>query len=52
MAGVIVAGVRDSRIAWGRLYVEPVETRLSRRISILPYARWRAIPKPSAHELA
>lgn len=26
MAGVIVAGVRDGRIAWGRLYIEPVET--------------------------
>lgn len=25
MAGVIVAGVRDGRIAWGRLYIEPVE---------------------------
>jgi ketosteroid isomerase-like protein len=25
MAGVIVAGVRDDRIAWARLYVEPVE---------------------------
>jgi SnoaL-like domain len=26
MAGVIVAGVRDGRMAWARLYVEPVET--------------------------
>jgi ketosteroid isomerase-like protein len=25
MAGVIVFGVRDGRIAWARLYVEPVE---------------------------
>jgi ketosteroid isomerase-like protein len=25
MAGVIVLGVRDGRIAWARLYVEPVE---------------------------
>jgi hypothetical protein len=25
MAGVIVAGVRDGRWAWARLYVEPVE---------------------------
>jgi len=25
MAGVIVLGVRDDRIAWARLYVEPVE---------------------------
>src|SRR6478735_3897589 len=25
MAGVIVLGVRDERIAWARLYVEPVE---------------------------
>ncbi len=25
MAGVIIVGVRDGRIAWGRLYVEPVE---------------------------
>ncbi len=25
MAGVIVCGVRDGRIAWGRLYIEPVE---------------------------
>lgn len=25
MAGVIVAGTRDGRIAWGRLYVEPIE---------------------------
>lgn len=25
MAGVIVAGVRDGRIAWGRLYIEPVQ---------------------------
>jgi hypothetical protein len=25
MAGVIVAGVRDRRLAWARLYVEPVE---------------------------
>ncbi len=24
MAGVIVCGVRDGRIAWGRLYMEPV----------------------------
>ena len=26
MAGVIVVGVRDGRIAWGRLYVEPIES--------------------------
>lgn len=26
MAGVIVAGIRDGRIAWGRLYVEPVQS--------------------------
>jgi ketosteroid isomerase-like protein len=26
MAGVIVAGVRDGRLAWARLYVEPVES--------------------------
>ena len=25
MAGVIVAGVRDGRLQWARLYVEPVE---------------------------
>ena len=25
MAGVIIAGVRDGRIEWGRLYVEPLE---------------------------
>src|SRR3954463_11148517 len=25
MAGVIVAGVRDGRLAWVRLYIEPVE---------------------------
>ena len=25
MAGVIVMGVRDDRIAWARLYVEPIE---------------------------
>lgn len=25
MAGVIIAGIRDGRIAWGRLYVEPVQ---------------------------
>ena len=25
MAGVIVLGIRDDRIAWARLYVEPVE---------------------------
>src|SRR3954454_18237503 len=25
MAGVVVMGVRDERIAWARLYVEPVE---------------------------
>lgn len=25
MAGVIVAGIRNGRIAWGRLYIEPVE---------------------------
>jgi hypothetical protein len=25
MAGVVVAGIRDGRIAWARLYVEPVE---------------------------
>jgi hypothetical protein len=25
MAGVIVLGVREDRIAWARLYVEPVE---------------------------
>jgi ketosteroid isomerase-like protein len=26
MAGVIIAGVRDGRMVWARLYVEPVET--------------------------
>jgi ketosteroid isomerase-like protein len=26
IAGVIVCGVRDGRLAWARLYVEPVET--------------------------
>lgn len=26
MAGVIVAGIRNHRIVWGRLYIEPVET--------------------------
>jgi ketosteroid isomerase-like protein len=25
MAGVILAGIRDGRMAWARLYVEPVE---------------------------
>ena len=25
MAGVIVCGVRDGRLTWARLYVEPVE---------------------------
>jgi hypothetical protein len=25
MRGVIVTGVRDDQIAWGRLYMEPVE---------------------------
>jgi len=25
MAGVIVCGIRDGRLAWARLYVEPVE---------------------------
>ena len=25
MAGVIVAGVREDRIVWGRLYIEPIE---------------------------
>lgn len=25
MAGVIIVGVRDGRISWGRLYVEPVQ---------------------------
>ncbi len=25
MAGVIVLGIRDDRVAWARLYVEPVE---------------------------
>jgi len=25
MAGVIIVGVRDDRIVWGRLYVEPVQ---------------------------
>ena len=25
MAGVILAGVRDGRVSWARLYVEPVE---------------------------
>lgn len=25
MAGVIIAGVQDGRIGWGRLYIEPVE---------------------------
>jgi len=25
MAGVIIAGIRDNRIAWARLYVEPIE---------------------------
>jgi ketosteroid isomerase-like protein len=27
MAGVMVLGVRDGRIAWGRLYIEPVEAQ-------------------------
>jgi hypothetical protein len=26
MRGVIVVGVQDHRIAWGRLYMEPVES--------------------------
>lgn len=26
MAGVMICGVRDGRVAWGRLYIEPVET--------------------------
>lgn len=26
MAGVIICGVREDRIAWARLYVEPVQT--------------------------
>ncbi len=26
MAGVMVVGVRDGRISWGRLYIEPVES--------------------------
>lgn len=25
LAGVIVAGIRDDRMVWGRLYIEPVE---------------------------
>lgn len=25
MAGVLILGVRDARISWGRLYIEPVE---------------------------
>ena len=25
MVGVIIFGVRDERVAWARLYVEPVE---------------------------
>jgi hypothetical protein len=25
MAGVIVLGIRDGRVAWARLYVEPIE---------------------------
>jgi len=25
MAGVIVFGVRDGRVAWARLYIEPIE---------------------------
>ena len=25
MAGVMVCGVRDGRMAWARLYIEPVE---------------------------
>lgn len=25
LVGIIVAGVRDGRITWGRLYIEPVE---------------------------
>jgi len=25
MAGVIICGVRDGRMSWARLYVEPVE---------------------------
>lgn len=25
MAGVIVMGIRNGSIAWGRLYIEPVE---------------------------
>jgi len=27
MAGVIVFGIRERRVAWARLYVEPVEQR-------------------------
>jgi hypothetical protein len=26
MAGVLILGIRDAHIAWGRLYIEPVET--------------------------
>lgn len=26
MAGVMVMGVRDGRISWGRLYIEPIES--------------------------
>ena len=25
MAGVVIFGLRDDRIAWARLYIEPVE---------------------------
>jgi len=25
MAGVIVFGIRDGRVAWARLYIEPIE---------------------------
>ncbi|MBA2536946.1 MAG: hypothetical protein H0V20_05860 [Actinobacteria bacterium] len=25
MGGLVIAGIRDGRIAWGRLYVEQVE---------------------------
>ncbi len=27
MAGVLIVGIRDERIAWGRLYIEPVEAQ-------------------------
>ena len=51
MAGVIVFGLRDDRVAWARLYIEPVEEqgRASRRPMRDMTARSADVPRHRRH---